>query len=360
MTDVYAQNSYNISRWDKNRIIIFGLWVLLLVVTLLSLVTGAASLNPLDIVSDLLAVSDTSLSLRDKIIFYDIRLPRTLMGLLIGASLAVSGVIMQGIFRNPLADPGTVGVGTGAGLGAVIFIVLGQTVLAPVTYFLGIYHVPLAAFTGGLLTTWILYRVATRQGQTSVMTLLLAGIALGAISGALMGILIYMADDRQLRDLTFWGLGSLAGSTHVKLMSIAPFMLLLFLGCFRVLKGLNMISLGEAAAYHMGTDVQKLKNQAILLVALSTGASVAATGGIGFIGIVVPHLLRLWIGPDHHRLVPASALLGGSLLLGADMVARQIVAPAELPIGIVTALIGGPFFLWILLKNRVQFGGERG
>ena len=259
---------------------------------------------------------------------------------------------MQGLFRNPLADPGIVGVSAGAGLGAALFIVLGSTMLAPVMAGLGIYAIPLAAFAGGLMTTLLLYRIGTRGGFTSIATVLLAGIALGALTGALTGLLVFVADDHQLRDLQFWSLGSLAGTNWQKIASAAPIILVMLLATPLLARGLNGLALGEAAAAHIGIRVQRLKNISILLVAAATGASVAVSGGIGFVGIVVPHLLRLTIGPDHRFLLPAAALLGASLLIGADTLARTIVAPAEMPIGIITAFVGAPFFLWILLRNR--------
>ncbi|WP_287383973.1 iron ABC transporter permease, partial [Mesorhizobium sp.] len=205
---------------------------------------------------------------------------------------------------------------------------------------------------GGLATTLVLYQVATRHGQTSVATMLLAGIALAALAMALTGILIFMADDRQLRDLTFWQLGSLAGATWQKIGSVGPVIVLALAAMPFLARGLNALALGEATAGHLGIPVQRLKYTAIIGVSAAVGASVAVSGGIGFVGIVVPHLLRLAIGPDNRYLLPASALLGACLLLLADAVARTIVAPAELPIGIVTAIAGAPFFLWILLRKR--------
>ena len=293
-----------------------------------------------------------TLAPRDAIILFDIRLPRLAMGLLVGAALAVSGAVMQGLFRNPLADPGLVGVGAGAGLGAIGAIVLGAALPFGLQQGLGHYLVPVAAFLGGWLTTILLYRISTQRGRTSVAVMLLGGIALGAIAGALSGILIYMADDAQLRDLTFWGLGSLAGATWDKVVVAGPLIVLALGAAPFLARALNALALGEAAAAHLGIAIQRLKRVAILTVAAATGAAVAISGGIGFIGIVVPHLLRLVIGPDHRWLLPNAALLGAILLVLADMIARSIVAPAELPIGIVTATLGGPFFLWILLRNR--------
>jgi iron complex transport system permease protein len=184
----------------------------------------------------------------------------------------------------------------------------------------------------------------------------LAGIALGVLAGAVSGILIYMADDRQLRDLTFWGLGSLAGASWANLISAAPLILISLVVAFRLGAGLNGLAFGEATALHIGISVQRLKNISILTVAAATGAAVAVSGGIGFIGIVVPHLLRLSIGPDHKTLLPSAALLGAILLLMADIISRSIIAPAELPIGIVTAILGAPVFLWILLKRNAMVG----
>ncbi|MGO6843276.1 iron ABC transporter permease [Rhizobium ruizarguesonis] len=318
---------------------------------LFSVTTGASDASILDVISNM-AGSETALSTRDRIIIFDIRLPRAILGFLIGASLAVSGTVMQGLFRNPLADPGLVGVSSGASLGAVAMIVLGSGIAAPLQALLGIYALPAAAFGGGLVTTLLLYRIATRHGQTSVATMLLAGIALGALALAITGLLIYMANDQQLRDLTFWSMGSLAGATWTKIAAASPIVLLSFTALPFMARGLNAITLGEAAAFHMGVPVQRLKNVAIVGVAAATGASVAVSGGIGFVGIVVPHILRMAIGPDHRFLLPAAALLGGSLLIFADVLARTLVAPAELPIGIITAAVGGPFFLWILLRQR--------
>lgn len=296
-------------------------------------------------------------SLRDMAIVWDIRMPRILTAALVGAALAVSGAVMQGLFRNPLADPGLVGVSAGAGFGAVAAIVLGGLLPASVAAITGNYLVPFAAFLGGWASTLILYRIATQGGHTSVATMLLAGIALGALTGALTGFIVYKADDSQLRDLTFWGMGSVAGATWAKIMIAGPIILLALLTSPFLARSLDALALGEPVARHMGIDTQRMKRIAIVSVAASVGASVAITGGIGFLGIVVPHLLRLLQGPEHRNLLPNAALLGAVVLLLADMISRVAVAPAELPIGIVTACMGGPFFLWILLKNRALLEG---
>lgn len=335
----------------------------LLVVAILALLLGGAVLMSLGlgavrisldrVLEVLLHGGDDPGSARDALVILNIRLPRTLLGLMVGAGLAVSGALMQGLFRNPLADPALVGVSAGAGLAAAAVIVLGGRVEAaiglagPLPYA----ALPVASFLGGLAATLGLYAVASRGGRTSVATLLLAGIALAALAGALTGLLVYASDDRQLRDLTFWSLGSLGGATWTKVFASAPAILPVLVLVPLLGRGLNALVLGEAEAFHLGIAVERLKRLVILLVAVAVGASVAAAGVIGFVGLVVPHALRLVIGPEHRRLLPACALLGGTLLVLADVAARLVVAPAELPIGIVTALVGAPVFLWLLLSR---------
>nr|WP_216365208.1 MULTISPECIES: iron ABC transporter permease [unclassified Roseobacter] len=323
---------------------------LLVIVSVASLTTGASGISLVDVFNTL--ASGEPLDLVTRTVLWDIRLPRLLMGILVGAALAVSGAVMQGLFRNPLADPGLVGISAGAGLGAITAIVLGGLLPLAVRDMVGFYLVPFAAFFGGWASTILLYAVSTSRGRTSVAVMLLAGIALGALTGALSGILVYMADDQQLRDLTFWGLGSLAGATWIKLLVAGPLIIVALAAAPFLARSLNGLALGEAAAAHLGIPVQRMKAIAILTVAAAVGAAVAVSGGIGFIGIVVPHLLRIAVGPDHRFLLLNAALLGAAMLIAADMISRTIIAPAELPIGIVTATIGGPFFLWILLRNR--------
>lgn len=293
---------------------------------------------------------------RDRVILEAVRLPRTGLGLMIGASLAVSGAMMQGLFRNPLADPGLVGITSGAALFAVAALALGGSLLAPLSVVFGVHFLPLMAFMGGLLNTMLLYMIATRNGTTSTSVLILAGIALAALSAALMGLMIFMADDRALRDITFWSLGSLGGATPLKIWTTLPFFLVIMVSMPFVSKGLDALILGDAAAFHMGIPVQRLKRLVIVAVAAACGASVAAAGSIGFVGIVVPHLLRLVIGSSHRFLLPASAIGGAGLLLLADSFARTVAAPAELPIGVVTALIGAPVFLFLLLGRGNGLG----
>lgn len=284
-------------------------------------------------------------------ILLQIRLPRTLLGLAVGAVLALCGVAMQGLFRNPLADPGLIGVSSGAALGAAGAIVLGAH-LGGMSPRLAPYLLSLCAFAGGLLVSALVYRLGRRDGQTRVATLLLAGVALTALSGALIGLLSYLADDATLRSLTFWNLGSLNGASYARLWPLLLVTLAVTLWLPRRALALNALLLGEAEARHLGVEVESLKRELVLCTALGVGAAVAAAGLIGFIGLLVPHLMRLLVGPDHRRLLPAAALGGASLLLLADLGARLLLAPAELPIGILTALLGAPFFLFLLLRGR--------
>lgn len=289
----------------------------------------------------------------EQLVLLDIRLPRTLLGAFVGAALAVSGAMMQGLFRNPLADPGIIGVSSGAALAAVATIALGNSFVAPLVHSFGTYALPFAAFFGGFITTALLVFIAGRHGQLMVGTLLLAGIAIGALCGALTGLIAYASDDRELRDLTLWSLGSLSGASWPKVFAILPFMAVIAVVLPRVIRALNGFLLGEAEAFHLGIDVERTKWLIIFTTAVSVGAAVAVAGIVGFVGIVVPHFVRLIAGPDHRFVLPCSALLGASLMLLADVIARMAVRPAELPLGIVMAAIGAPVFLHLILRRGV-------
>ncbi|WP_342654430.1 iron chelate uptake ABC transporter family permease subunit [Pseudomonas sp. F3-2] len=286
-----------------------------------------------------------------ELILGQIRLPRTLLGLAVGAVLALSGVAMQGLFRNPLADPGLVGVSSGAALGAAVAIVAGAS-LGGLPEAFAPYLLSLCAFAGGLMVTGVVYRLGRRDGQTSVGIMLLAGVAMTALAGSIIGLFTYLADDATLRTLTFWNLGTLNGASYARLWPLLLVCVLVIVWLPRRAKALNALLLGESEARHLGIEVERLKGELILCTALGVGAAVAAAGLIGFVGLIVPHLVRLIAGPDHRVVLPASALAGASLLLFADVFARLVLAPAELPIGIVTAFLGAPFFLFLLVRGR--------
>ena len=338
-------------------VVIATLLVILWVVALVAVTIGAAGI-PFErlLAASGWGVSDPTAIERDRLVLWSIRLPRIALAVMVGALLATGGTIMQGLFRNPLAEPGLVGVSAGAALAAAATIVIGDTLLAATGLKLPFEVLPFAAFLGALVTTAALYRIATRGGRTSIATLLLAGIAIGALAQAAIGFLVFIADDRQLRDITFWSLGSLSGSTWGKAFAIAPFLAVLLAALPLIARGLDLMVLGETEAFYMGLKVEHLKRGCIVLVAAAAGAAVSVAGIIGFLGIVVPHLLRLVLGPGHRVLLPASACFGAILLLAADTFARMLAAPAELPIGIVTAAIGAPFFLVLLLQQRALVG----
>ncbi|WP_297326316.1 iron ABC transporter permease [uncultured Bartonella sp.] len=350
---LFPTRSVKGDRSRTGRLAIFVLIIILFISIYCGLIIGAYDISAIDFIKTVSQNGfEANAKTRDYLVLVNIRPPRIILAGLVGAALAVSGVLMQGLFRNPLADPGIMGVSSGAALGAAMMIVLCSFLPSTLIALLGGFNIAAGAFFGGLCTTTLLYYVATRNGRTSIATMLLAGIALGALCGAVLGLLIFIANDNQLRDITFWNLGSLAGATWMRVTIAFPFIATGLFIAPSLSRALNALSLNEAVAGHLGFPVQRVKYIAIFLVAFMCGGAVAVSGNIGFIGIIVPHILRLTIGPDHRYLIPCSALLGASLLILTDTVSRTIVAPAELPIGIITSLIGGPFFLWILLKQR--------
>jgi iron complex transport system permease protein len=331
--------------------------LLLVVISLYSLTSGVISSSFGDVLlvlvnglGSLFSSTEPGNSDQLSLIVFQIRIPRLLLGILVGSGLAICGTVMQGLFRNPMADPGLLGVSSGAALGAVLIIVLGLSWFGSLLHAIGSWLLPLMAFAGGLTSIVVVYQLSKSNNRTDVPTMLLAGIAVNAIAGAFIGLLSYIADDTQLRDLIFWSLGSLEVTSWWKL-AIGMVLTLPAIVCIPFYaNALNANLLGENEARHLGIDMENVKKHLIILIALVVGVSVSLSGIIGFVGLVVPHLLRIMIGPDHRLLLPASALFGASLLVAADIIARTIVAPAEIPIGIITAILGGPFFLWLLVR----------
>lgn len=286
-------------------------------------------------------------------VFWNLRLPRMLLGMLVGLGLGLAGAALQGIFRNPLADPGLIGVSSGGALGAVLVIVFGAALSesagsGPVPTWL----LPLGALAGGVGTTFLVYAISRLGGRSHMATMLLAGVAINALAGAIVGFAVYASDNDQLRLFTFWSLGSLGQADWQRLGLVALLTLPAALLLPRFSRHLNVMMLGEAEAHHLGIRVARVRRLIIALSAIMVSAGVAVCGIIGFIGLVAPHLVRLLLGPDHRWLLPGSALTGGAILLAADSFARTVAAPAELPIGILTALLGAPFFLWLLVASQ--------
>ncbi len=328
----------------------------LALVALYIAVVSSITLGPMDIsfwdsLSALLP-RDSDLPVHVQMVIQQVRLPRTLLCISIGALLATCGTVMQGLFRNPLADPGIIGVSAGASLGAAIAIVVFGSLAASYPLLLLFGTVPVFAFFGGALTTILVYKLGTGSTGTSVAMMLLAGVAVGALAGAGLGLMNYFADDQALRDLALWSMGSLAGASWNGIIFSFSALIILFSLFYRDANKLNALLLGEAEATHMGINVQGLKKRLILLTAAGVGVTVSLAGMIGFIGLIVPHVGRMICGPNHRKLIPLAAILGGLLLLVADMLARTIVAPLDMPVGIVTAILGSPFFIWLLIQQK--------
>ncbi|MCH2159919.1 MAG: iron ABC transporter permease [Oleiphilaceae bacterium] len=317
----------------------------------LSIVTGAVNIS----FSDAYGVITSSFSNREtteyslaSVVLLELRLPRIALALLVGCILAQSGAVLQGLFRNPLADPGIIGVSSGAAVGAIVAIVV-----LPEAW--KVWSIPGLAFLAGLGTTFLVYSLARSEKGTSVVILLLAGVAMSALAGAAIGFMTYFADDNNLRELSVWQMGSLAKAKSEELPLLLFVCIVLVVLFQRQTNALNALLLGESEARHMGIKVERLKRNAIILVAIGVGVAVAYSGIIGFVGLVVPHIVRMLCGPNHRFLLPLSALLGGMLLLISDLVARTILTPAELPIGLITSLVGAPFFIVLLLRERKRW-----
>lgn len=281
---------------------------------------------------------------------WQVRFPRVVLAVLVGAALSAAGALMQGVFGNPLAEPGVVGVSSGAAFAAAIAIVYQLT-------FFGAWTIPVLAFVGGLVTTVSVYLLSRADGRTEVVTLVLTGIAVNALAGAGLALMLFLGDTQAREEIVFWQLGSLNGTRWIYVAVVAPFVGVGVLGALLVARRLDLLALGDRAARHVGVNVERLRMFSIVLVAMLTAAAVSFAGIIAFVGLVVPHLVRMVVGPGHRVLVPASALGGALLLSLADLFARTAVPYAELPIGMLTSLVGGPFFFWLLRRSRRSAGG---
>lgn len=325
----------------------------LLVLCVVSAGTGAYDIPAGDVIGSAahrLGLGGARLDRVAESVLWDVRLPRVTLALLVGASLGCAGALMQGVFGNPLAEPGVVGISSGAAVGAVGSIALGLN-------FLGNWTITVCAFAAGLLTVLVVYGLSRAGGRTEVVTLVLTGIAVNAFAGALIGLFIFFADNAQISQITFWQLGSLAQATWPKVLAVLPCALLGLVVAPFFSRRLDLLALGERQARHLGVEVERMRIVLILVVALLTAAAVAVAGIISFVGLVVPHLLRMAAGPGHRFLVPGSALGGALVLVAADLAARTVAAPAELPLGVLTALVGSPFFFWLLRRTRNRQGG---
>ncbi|PRD55808.1 Fe3+-siderophore ABC transporter permease [Sphingobacterium gobiense] len=290
-------------------------------------------------------------SLENNVLFV-VRMPRVLLGILVGAALGVSGAAIQGIFRNPLADPGLIGISSGASLFAVLVIAFESILFTSLSQIMGHYLLISGAFIGAGLTALLVYRISLKDGRPQITTMLLAGIAINGLAGALTGLMTYVATEQQLRTITFWMLGSLGGATWESVSAVTPFILLPVYGMFFFGKPLNTFALGEMQADLLGMRTDRVKLWVITLGTLAVGASVAVSGIIGFVGLLVPHTVRLMGGADNRYVLIASTIMGATVLTLADVLSRTLAAPIELPIGVITALLGTPVFLYILITEK--------
>ncbi|MBJ66189.1 MAG: heme ABC transporter permease [Rhodobiaceae bacterium] len=320
--------------------------LLLFFVILLISFFGAFSFGSYDF-SIFSLINGDNLLIENKI-FYEIRVPRVILAGLVGASLAVSGACLQGLFRNPLADPGLIGVSAGAALGASLIIVFGSSIASK--FILSTFLLPLSACLGSALVIFLLFLLTKGFGYQGITYMLLVGIAINAIASVGIGILTFISSDSQLRSLTFWTMGSFGGITWPLLLPAILIIITSFIFLSPVLRNLDILQLGEAEAKRLGVNVQNLKFRIIFTSAASVGASVALSGMIGFVGLIVPHLVRLISGVNHTYVIIGSALIGSSLMIFADLLARIIIQPAELPVGLITSAIGSPFFLWLIFR----------
>ncbi|MGC4404002.1 FecCD family ABC transporter permease [Methyloversatilis sp. MC4-4] len=319
-------------------------------VVVLALGSGAVSLSPTAVLGALFGADAGS---EAELVVRTLRLPRVLLGVIAGAGLGIAGAAMQGLMRNPLADPGLVGVSSGAALAAACVVVLGEQAMSAGGW-LASSALPLAAFAGAALTTAVVYAASRRNGRSSVTLMLLSGIAINALAMSGIGLLMFMGSDAQVRQFTFWTLGSLAGATWPGVVAAMLAVALALGALLRRAGPLDALALGESQAAHLGVATARLNRSCVLLIALSVGATTALTGTLGFIGLIAPHLARRLVGPAHARLLPASALTGAALVVLADSAARTWVVPAELPIGVLTALFGAPFFIALLRRRAAH------
>ncbi len=318
-----------------------------------NLAMGAFDVGPLKVVAILFDHAGLDLGIdvlpREDSVVWSIRLPRLILAFVVGAVLAIAGAALQGLFRNPLADPQIIGISSGAALGAGLVLAAGPGVL-------GSFGGPLGGFAGALAAAAIVYALARYEGRTEVVNLVLTGVAVSAVASAAIGYLSFAVDSSRLQTALFWFLGSFTLATWE---AVRPTVLLggvcvVLLPLFS--RQLNLLLLGESEARHLGVDVERARALVLALVSVGVGASVAAAGIIGFVGLLAPHAVRMLAGPDHRLVLPASALAGGTLVLVADLTARTLASPTEIPVGLLTALVGGPFFLWLLHRTRAEYG----
>jgi len=346
----------------RNRLFFPVLLLLMVVVLLCGIAFGAVSVLPTDMFFSLKNFfSGNEPANIYEAVFIQLRLPRVLLCGITGAVLAVSGVLMQGLFRNPIVEPGLVGTSSGAAFGASLVFVLAAKMSPEVKSYAGPLLLPVVAFLGALAATFLVYSLAKSAGRVSILSLLLIGIAVNAVCLSGTGFMSYIARDPQARSITFWNLGTFSGASWTQVAIVGGVAAIIFFVTLRDAKGLNALLLGEEEANYLGIDAEKLKRRIMILNTAMVAVATSFVGVIAFMGLIVPHLVRLLIGSDNRRLLPASAILGATLLVLADLASRLLLAPAEMPIGIITSLVGAPVFIVLLKRfNLIQPKGGYG
>ncbi|NLE80794.1 MAG: iron ABC transporter permease [Rhodococcus sp.] len=340
---------------SRTTVVITGLVIALAVFAVLSACIGQVPTSPMEVIGSILHrigidAGPMPAHPSGNVTLWEVRFPRVVLAVLVGAALGCAGALLQGVFANPLAEPGVIGVSAGAAVGASAAFVVGGTFAAG-------WSVAAAAFAAGLVTTIGVYALARHDGRTEVVTLVLTGVAVNAFAGGLIAFFTFVADPAARDRIVFWQLGSLNAATWNSVAVVAPMAIAGIALTVLIAPKLDLLALGENAARHLGLDVERLRQIAVLIVAVLVSSSVAFTGIILFVGLVVPHLMRIAVGPGHRTLIPASALCGALVLLLADLGARTLVENADLPLGMLTALVGGPFFFWLLRRTRASQGG---
>ena len=318
-------------------------------------ITLADMINILKNHIGLLKLEDKTFSEINEMVFLNIRLPRVLLTVLVGIALGTAGATLQGLFRNPLVDPGFIGVSSGAAVGAMIAIMFSPLISHYFSKIFIPFIIPILSILGSFITTFLIYSMSKISNKTNIMVMLLSGIAINALSGSIIGLLVSISTDVQLRSFTFWTLGGFDNASWNVVTISAFFIITSFLIVYNMRNEMDIFMLGDAEAKHLGLDIEKFKKKNIIISSIMVGISVSFCGMIGFIGLVTPHLVRLFIGPNHRYLIPGSAILGAILLSSSDLISKTIISPAQLPVGIITSAIGAPFFAWLILSQKRRF-----
>tara|TARA_B000000475_G_scaffold46738_1_gene35631 strand:- start:1107 stop:2165 length:1059 start_codon:yes stop_codon:yes gene_type:complete len=346
----------------SRKIIIFLVLILVIIFSIISLTSGPIKISIKEIFYILFnqfgflgnTENDFFSNIQESVLI-NIRFPRVILAILVGAGLGTSGAILQGLFRNPLVDPGFIGVSSGAAVGAIISIMFGKLLSNFLPHILQAFLLPILAIIGSFLTIMIVYSLSKVNGKTNVMAMLLSGVAINAIAGSIIGFFVSISSDLELRSFTFWTMGGLDNSDWFIVILVSFFTILPFLFIYKFKTEIDIFMLGDSEAANLGVNVEYLKRKIILISSIMVGISVAFCGMIGFVGLVTPHLIRLFISPNHKYLIPGSALLGSLILVLSDFISKTIISPAQLPIGIVTSAIGAPFFVWLILSQKRRF-----